>query len=181
MPRISPVNAESATPEVSRLLTGLKKKLGMVPNLIATMAQSPALANAYLGFSQALAGGVIPTPLREQIALAVSQSNRCEYCLAAHSAIGSSVGLSDDDIRDARTGAAPNRQTEAALQFARRIVEKQGLLSDADLADVRGAGYSDEEIAELIGHVALTQFTNYFNHIAETEVDFPEVAELVAS
>ena len=101
--------------------------------------------------------------------------------MAAHSAIGSSVGLSDDDIRDARTGAAPNRQTEAALQFARRIVEKQGLLSDADLADVRGAGYSDEEIAELIGHVALTQFTNYFNHIAETEVDFPVVAELVAS
>ena len=57
MPRISPVDAESATPEVSKLLTGLKKKLGMVPNLIATMAQSPALANAYLGFSQALAGG----------------------------------------------------------------------------------------------------------------------------
>ena len=67
------------------------------------------------------------------------------------------------------------------MQFAQQIVAKQGWLTDADLAEVRDAGYSDEEIAELIGHVSLTMFTNYFNHIAQTEVDFPAVAELVTS
>ena len=181
MPYLKPVDRSTAPAATQNLLDGVEKKLGMVPNLIATIAQSPALAKAYLGFSQALAGGVIPAQLREQIALVVSQANECGYCLAAHSAIGSSVGLSDDELRDARTGVSPDRKTEAALQFAQRIVAKQGWLTDADLAKVREAGYSDEEIAELIGNVSLTIFTNYFNHIAQTEVDFPAVAELAST
>jgi uncharacterized peroxidase-related enzyme len=178
---LKPIDRSTAPARTQKLLDGVEKKLGMVPNLIATMAQSNALTNAYLGFSQGLAGGVIPAQLREQIALVVSQTNECGYCLAAHSAIGSSVGLSDDEIRDARTGASPDRKTEAALQFAQRIVEKQGWLTDSDLAEIRDAGYSDEEIAELIGNVSLTLFTNYFNHIAQTEVDFPAVAELASA
>lgn len=179
MSRLQPVDRSTAPDKTRRLLDGVEKKLGMVPNLIATMAHSHALAQAYLAYSQALAGGVIPAQLREQIALAVSQANECGYCLAAHSAIGSSVGLSDDEIRDARTGASPDRKTEAALHFAQQIVEKRGWLSDAELDEVRDAGYSDEEIVELIGHVALSVFTNYFNHVAHTDVDFPAVAELV--
>ena len=181
MPLLRPIDRRAAPSATQKLLDNVEKKLGMVPNLIATMAQSHALAGGYLAFSQALAGGVIPAKLREQIALAVSQSNECGYCLAAHSAIGSSVGLSDDEIRDARTAASPDRKTEAALQFARRIVEKRGWLTDDDHADIRDAGFTGEEIAELIGHVSLTMFTNYFNHIAHTEVDFPAVDELATS
>lgn len=181
MPTLQPIDRSSAPPSTQKLLDGVEKKLGMVPNLIATMAQSGALANAYLSFSQALAQGVLPATLREQVALAVSQVNACGYCLAAHSAIGSSVGLSDDAIRDARSAASPDRRTEAALQFAKRIVDQRGWLSTDDVSAVRDAGYSEEELAELIGNVALTLFTNYFNHIAQTEVDFPGVPELAAS
>lgn len=181
MPRLQPVDRNTADQTTQKLLDGVKKKLGMVPNLISTMAQSPALAQAYLGFSQGLAGGVISPQLREQIALAVSQTNKCNYCLAAHSAIGSSVGLSQDELRDARSASSTDRKSEAALQFARRIVEERGFVSDDELAEVRRAGYSDEEIAEIVGHVALTVFTNYFNHVADTEVDFPPVAEVAAA
>lgn len=181
MPRIQPVNRESAPADTQTLLTGVEKKLGMVPNLIATMAQSGALAKAYLGFSQALAGGVIPPQLREQIALVVGQANQCAYCVAAHSAIGSSVGLSGDQVRDARLGTSPDSRTEAALRFARRIVEARGFVSDGDLNDIRNADFGESEIAEIIGHVALNMFTNYFNHIAETEVDFPAAPELNAA
>ena len=181
MPRIHPVQPDTATAATQTLLGGVEKKLGMVPNIIGTMAQSSAVAKAYLGFSQGLAGGELSTQLREQIALAVSQVNQCDYCLAAHSAIGGSVGLSDDQLRDARQGTSPDRRTEAALQFARQMVDRQGFVSDDDLAEIRQAGFSEAEIVEIVGNVALTVFTNYFNHVAETEIDFPKVAELAAT
>lgn len=181
MPRIKPVNRDAAPARTQELLDGVQKKLGMVPNLIATIAQSNALANAYLGFSQALAGGVIPPQLREQIALAVGQANQCGYCLAAHSAIGGSVGLSEDQVRDARLGTSPDSRTDAALRFARRIVETRGFISDDDLNGIRNADFGESEITEIIGHVALNIFTNYFNHVAETDVDFPAAPELSAA
>ena len=181
MARIQPVNRTTATADTQALLTGVEKKLGMVPNLIATMAQSPALTKAYMGFSQALAGGVIPPQLREQIALTVGQANECDYCLAAHSAIGSSVGLSKDQVRDARLGTSPDSRTEAALRFARRIVETRGFVSDGDLQDIRNADFGESQITEIIGHVALNILTNYFNHVAETEIDFPVAPELTTA
>ena len=181
MPRIQPIDRNAATVGTQKLLGSVEKKLGMMPNLIATMAQSASLVQAYLSFSQALSNGSISAQLREQIALAVGQANQCGYCLAAHSAVGSSLGLSEDEIRDARTASSPDRKTEAALQFARQIVDQQGFVSDDDLEEIRIAGYSESEVAELIGHVAFNIFTNYFNHVAETEVDFPPVPELVST
>jgi uncharacterized peroxidase-related enzyme len=181
MPRIQPIDRNDAAEGTQKLLDGVEKKLGMMPNLIATMAQSSSLVQAYLSFSQALSNGAISAQLREQIALAVGQANQCGYCLAAHSAVGSSLGLSEDEIRDARTATSPDRKTEAALQFALRIVDQQGFVSDDDLEEIRSAGYSESEIAELIGHVGFNIFTNYFNHVAETKVDFPPVPEVVCT
>ena len=124
MPRLWPINRKTAPVTTQKLLADVEDKLGMVPNLIATMAQSTSVARAYLGLADALSGGVLAERIREQIALTVGQANRCEYCVAGHSAVGSSVGLTDDEVRDARNGTSPDRKTEAVLQFARRIVEK---------------------------------------------------------
>ena len=181
MPRIKPIQIESAPQATQTLLAGVQKKLGMVPNLIATLAQSPAAVEAYLGFSQPLSGGVISSQLREQLALTVSEANQCGYCLAAHSAIGSSVGLTDDQVRDARTASSPDRKTEIALKFARRIIDTQGFVADADIAEMRDAGYDDGAIIEVVANVALTIFTNYFNHVAQTAIDFPEIDKLDAA
>lgn len=181
MPRIKPVQSESAPKSTQVLLAGIQKKLGMIPNLIATLAQSPAAAQAYLGFSQPLAGGVISPQLREQLALTVSEANQCDYCLAAHSAIGNSVGLSDDELRDARTASSTHRKTEVALKFARRIVDKRGFVTDENITEMRNAGFDDGAIVEVVAHVALTIFTNYFNHIVQTDIDFPEVEKADAA
>jgi uncharacterized peroxidase-related enzyme len=181
MPRIDPVDRATAPAKTQQLLDQVERTLGTVPNIIATMAQSPALTAAYLGFSEALSQGSVRPTLREQIALAVSQNNQCDYCLAAHSAIGSSLGLSEDQVRDARTATSPDRKIEIALQFARRVAEQRGFVANADLDAMRTAGYSEAAIVEIVGYVALTVFTNYFNHVAETEVDFPTAAELVVS
>ncbi|MDA7978041.1 MAG: carboxymuconolactone decarboxylase family protein [Pirellulales bacterium] len=181
MPRLNPVTQDTASADTAKLLSTVEKKMGTVPNLIATMANSHSVANAYLGFSQALAGGLLSSQLREQISLVVGEANGCDYCVAAHTALGKRAGLSEQETCDARRGVARDNKESAGLEFARKIVTERGVVSDADFQQVRNAGYDDGEIAEIVANVALNVFTNYFNHVAETEVDFPAAPELTAA
>ena len=178
MPRIQPVRIETAEAKTAELLNGVNKKLGMVPNLISTMAQSLTVANAYLGFSQTLSRGLLPARLREQISLTVGQANECGYCIAAHCFIGQKAGLNETDVTQARHGTAVDDKGKAALVFARKLVDERGRVTDADLEQVRHAGYSDGEINEIVANVALNIFTNYFNHVADTEIDFPAAPKI---
>lgn len=181
MARIERVDPETAEGAQKELLDGMQKKIGMVPNLARAMANSPATLQAYLGFGAALSGGSLSAKLREQIALTVAETNGCEYCLAAHSAVGKSLGLSQEEITDARRGFSSNTAVEAALIFARQIVEARGWVSDDDLQDVRAAGFGDAEISEIVANVAVNLFSNYFNHVAQTPVDFPKVDALTTA
>jgi uncharacterized peroxidase-related enzyme len=178
MARIRPVDESSAEPETAELLRSVKKKMGSVPNLISTMANSPAVANAYLGFSQALSGGKLPSRLREQIALVVGEANSCEYCVAAHTVLGKGAGLTEEETRDARRATSQNERERAALDFARKVVQARGIVTDSDVEQLRSAEYTDGEISEIVANVALNLFTNYFNHVAGTEVDFPAAPSL---
>lgn len=178
IPALDPINATGKTAE---LFTAVKGKLGMVPNLMRTLGQSPAALEAYLGFSGTLATGVLPGKLREQIALTVAEANACDYCLAAHSLLGKGAGLSADAILDARRVSAADAKSDALLKFAAAVVESRGLVSDGAVAAVRAAGASDAEIIEIVAHVALNTFTNYTNHVAGTVVDFPKAAALPAA
>jgi len=144
------------------------------------MANSPAVLQGYLDFSQALSKGNLSAKLREQVALAVSEVNDCQYCLAAHSAIGRSVGLSEEAIGDSRRGESPDPKEATVLAFVRKIVENRGWVSDEDVAKLRKVGFSHGDVVELIANASLTVFTNYFNHVAETEVDFPTASNLEA-
>jgi uncharacterized peroxidase-related enzyme len=179
MPRINPVERNTST-RTRDLLAATEKHMGMVPTMVATMAQSPVVAKAYLESNQILAAGTLPASLRQQIALVVSEADQCEYCLSAHSFFGSKAGLSGSDLLDARHGAASDAKANAALTFARKIVEDRGRVTDEDVEEVRQAGYTDGQIAEIIANVCMTIFTNYFNLVAGTEVDFPQVPLMVA-
>lgn len=181
MPRIQPVTKDTADSATANLLGSIEKKMGSVPNLISTMAASPAVAKAYLGFSQSLSSGALSPKLREQIALSVGQSNGCDYCLAAHSALGQAAGLSQQETDDARRGIGIEDKETAALRFAQKLVVNRGIVSDDDFQTVQNAGFSEGDIAEIIANVALNIFTNYFNHVAETEIDFPAASELAAA
>ena len=179
MPRLQTLNIENAEGKAKELLSHVQIKLGMIPNLIQTMANSPAVVEANLGFGEALAKGVLPAKLREKIALTVSEVNGCKYCLAAHSAVGKSLGLSEESILDSRRSTSTNRKEEAALQFARKLVEKSGVVDDNEISGLRNVGYDDGEIAEIVANAAHYLFTNYFNHVAKTAIDFPQVEKLV--
>jgi uncharacterized peroxidase-related enzyme len=174
MERITPVNLQTAQGRAKELLDAVKANLGLVPNMTRSMAVSPSVLEAYLGFSGALSHGVLPARVREQLALDVGEANHCDYCVSAHSALGKRAGLTDQDILDSRRGVSADLKADVLLRFARTVVEKRGVVEDADLAAVREAGYGDAEIAEVVAHVALNIFTNYFNNIAGTTIDFPK-------
>lgn len=175
MSRIQPVDYESANGKVKDLLDAVTAKLGMTPNMMKTMAQSSAVLEAYLNFSEALAGGKLDARLREQIALISAEINGCGYCASAHTAIGKMVGLSGEAILAARRGHSSDAKTDAALRFARTVIVNRGQVSQADVKALQDAGFSEGEIGEIVANVALNIFTNYFNEIAETEIDFPKV------
>jgi uncharacterized peroxidase-related enzyme len=175
MQRITAVNPVEATGKAKQLLDGVQAKLGMTPNLMKTLAAGPAALEGYLNFGAALGTGHLDAKFREQIALAVAQANSCEYCLSAHSAIGKMVGLKADEIAASREAHSADAKRDAGLQFVQALVMQRGLVSDQTLAQVKAAGFSDGDIAEIVGNVAINIFTNYFNHVARTDVDFPRV------
>ena len=175
MSRFKPVDPATATGRTKELLDAVKQKFGMVPNITRLMANSPAVLEGYLGFSGALAGGRLDPQLRERIAIAVASANGCNYCLSAHTAVGQMVGLSQDELTAAQQGQSSGEKEAAALHFATKIVRERGWVADEDVAALRQVGFDDGEIVEIIATTVLNIFTNYFNHVAETELDFPLV------
>ncbi len=174
--RLSALNPTDATGQAKALLDGVQSKFGMTPNLMRTLANSPSALKGYLDFNQALAGGVLDPKLREQISIATAEANHCEYCLSAHIGMGKKAGLNDAELSAARQSASPDTKANAALRFAHEITLKRGEVTDADVEAVKQAGFNEAEIVEIVANVALNIFTNYFNHVARTEVDFPKVA-----
>ncbi len=173
--RIQAIDPANAQGKAKQLLEGVATQIGSVPNIIKTFAQSPAVLEGYLSFSGALAKGTLDAKLREQIALTVAGSNGCDYCASAHSYLAKAAGVDSNEVTRNLRGKANDARTAAALQFAQTLVIDHGQVTDQELEAVRSAGFGDEEIVEIIGHVAVNLFTNYFNHVADTEIDFPEV------
>lgn len=183
MQRIHRIDRSTAPRKTAELLATVERQMGLVPNILGTMAQSAAALGGYLGFAGALAAGTLTASLREQIALAVAGANRCDYCASVHTALGGRAGLGADELQRNLTGHSADERVAAALALSRRIVETRGNISDQDLAAARSAGFSDEQIVEVLAVTVLNIFTNYFNHLAGTEIDFPVVrtADVVAA
>jgi AhpD family alkylhydroperoxidase len=128
-----------------------------------------------LNFSDALGKGELRAELREQIALLSAEINRCGYCASAHTAIGKLIGLTDGAILNARRGRSNDEQTSIALNFVRNVIVNRGQVADSDVDALREAGFTAGQIGEIVANVAINIFTNYFNIIADTEIDFPAV------
>lgn len=174
--RIAPVDVDATDGKTKELLNDARPKFGMVPNGLKTMAQAPAVLEGYLALSNALSKGVLPAATREQLALAVSQTNGCEYCLSAHSLTAKLAGLKGDQITAARQGKANDPKAQALLSLTLNALEHKGKVPDEELAAARAAGLTDTELVEVVGNVAVMVLTNFLNNIANTNVDFPKVS-----
>ena len=176
MNRIPFIDRAATSPDRQALLDSVHAAFGATPAMFRAAANSPAALQSMWGSFGALGGGVIAPKLAEQIAVAVADRNACEYCLAAHTALGRKAGASADEMRAAQAGESADAKTQAALRFALKIVDARGQISDADLQALRAAGFGDEEAVEILAHVALNIFTNYLNLAFAVPVDFPLVA-----
>ena len=174
--RIAPVDPASTNGQSKELLERARTNFGTIPNLLKTMAHSPAVLDGFLSLRGALGKGELSTSTREQIALAVSESNESEYCLAAHSLTAKIAGLKPEQVVAARRGFADDPHTQAVLRLTQHVVERTGKVSDEQLQKARAAGMTDAEIVEVVGNVAVMVLTNYLNNVAQTVVDFPKVA-----
>ena len=157
------------------LLDEIHAAFGATPNMFRAVANSPAALKSMWGAFGALGGGGIPARLGEQIAVAIADRNACEYCLAAHTALGRKAGASADEMAAAQAGESSDPKTAAALRFALGLVERRGQSSDAEIRALRDAGFDDGQIVEIVAHVALNLFTNYVNVALAVPVDFPPV------
>lgn len=175
MSRIQLITPADTTGERQQLLGQIQQAFGATPNMFKAVANSTAALKSMWGSFGALGGGVIPAKLGEQIAVAIADRNNCEYCLAAHTALGRKAGASAEEMSAAQAGQSADAKTAAALRFAVAVVNNRAQIADADVAGLRDAGYSDEEIVEILAHVALNLFTNYINVAFQVPVDFPSV------
>ena len=166
-----------AVPAASQpLLDQIQQAFGATPNMFKAVSNSPAALQSVWGFFGALGKGTLGARLGEQLAVAIANANRCEYCLAAHTVLGQNAGATGADMAAAQVGRSDDPRTAAALAFALKVVGQRAQVDDADFTNLRTAGFDDGQIVEIMAHVALNLFTNYINVALDVPVDFPRVA-----
>jgi uncharacterized peroxidase-related enzyme len=175
MSRVQLVERTQAQGQSKALLDQINGAFGVVPNMFSAVANSPAALQSMWSSFGALGGGQIPAKLGEQIAVAVADRNACEYCLAAHTALGRKAGATAEELSAAQMGESSDPRTAAALRFALKLVNDRGQVSDGDVSALRDVGFNDGQIVEILAHVALNLFTNYVNVAFAVPVDFPAV------
>lgn len=168
MTRIPALHLDQAPAAARIALQGVEKGLGFIPNAFATLAHSPAALGGYLALSQALNRNSLTPAEREVVALAASEVNSCDYCVAAHSFFGDKAGLDAAALLAARAGTL-----DGVAALARAVALSRGRISDEQLAEAREAGLDDARIIDVIAQVSLLTLTNYLNNVAMTEIDFP--------
>lgn len=175
------IDPQTATGPAKELLDSTLKQLGRVPNLYRAMANSPKALGAYLEFRGALQGGLLDKAMCERIALLTAQLNDCDYCVAAHHFRGGKIGMSTEDLASTRVSQSNSPMIHAALVFVEALVQGKGVVATSTLDTVAQAGWTADEVGEMVGHVALNVFSNYFKQVAHPELDFPPAPALGAT
>lgn len=171
-----PVDPAAATGKAAEVLVETKKALGGLPNMTKVMAISPAVLKGWLGLNVALAGRALSPAVREQLAISSAEFTGCEYCLSVHTFMGARVGkLSVDELELARDNKSADPHAAALLALSDAVRRGRGSVDESVVRAVRDAGVTDEEIAEVVAHIALNVFTNYFNILTDVENDYPLV------
>lgn len=180
--RISSPAVESATGEAAELFEQIKKAAGGVPNTFAAIgALSPASLKAVLSCDAVAAKGTLGKKDLETIKLIVSEEAGCDYCVAAHSVLGKLAGLAPDVVVKVRAGQPTGDvKRDALVSFVRTLQRTSGTINKADFDAIKAAGYSDAQLVEISLAIAITIFTNVFNRINDTTVDFPAVEPIAA-
>ncbi|MCP2132711.1 carboxymuconolactone decarboxylase family protein [Bradyrhizobium ottawaense] len=178
MSRLSVPDLESDAGPSGQVHAQIKKTIGSVPNTFAAVAaHGPAALRAMLAADTPLAAGSLGKSDKEVIKLVISEAASCDYCVAAHSYLANLAGLKPDVLEQILEGQPTgDARRDALVGFVRKLARTSGTVSDEDFAAIKAAGYSDAQLVEISLAFATTVFTNVFNRINDTELDFPAVA-----
>jgi len=176
MPRSAALKPEQVPADSKPTLDAITRNIGFTPNMMAIFAQSPIAFNAWAALLGSLSRA-LDVKTRDSIALAVSEVNGCNYCLTVHSFMAEHMAkLPAAEIILARKGHASDPKRDAAVHFARKVIETRGKVGDTDLKSVRDAGYTDANVIEIVALVAMYSLTNFFNNVFDPEEDFPAIS-----
>lgn len=178
MPRLKKVETDQATGRTAELFLQSQQTFGNVFNLFKGLANAPLALDAYLSLERLISQGKLDPAERDIVRLAASQFNDCQYCLAAHTATAAGNGLQQEDILAVRHGSPGDPRHAALVEFTNRVLDTRGFVSNADIDSFRQAGFSDEHVAEIVTILAQKTLSNLFNHINDTELDFPPAPDL---
>ena len=178
MSRIATPAVDAATGATAELFTRIRKLAGSVPNTFAAIgALQPQALGAVLDLDAVLAASSLSKQDAETVKLVVSAATGCDYCIAAHSLLAKLTGLPVDTVRKLRAGeSTENPKRDALANFSRLLATTSGTVSAEQFAAIKAAGYTDRQLVEISLAVALSIFTNTFNRINDTAIDFPAVA-----
>jgi uncharacterized peroxidase-related enzyme len=180
MTRIEPIELEQASGKAKDLLDEPATRGGEPGPMVRAMANAPALLRGYLDLNRAMKRNHLDRRIVERINLAVHEWLGCEYCLVAHTRAARQLGLSDADIGLARQGTATDARVAAIVAYGLQVIAAPGEVSDAQIDELRGHGYTDEQIAEVVGLVSLQLLTGGLNLVAGIEPTPEDVAELTS-
>jgi uncharacterized peroxidase-related enzyme len=173
--RISTPAVEAATGATADLFAQIKKAAGGVPNTFAAIGSlGPSALKSILDADGVLAKGTLSKQDLETIKLIVSEEAGCDYCVAAHTVLGKMTGLKADVLKLIRAGEPTgDAKRDALVRFVRNLQRTSGTISQSEFSAIKAAGYTDEQLVEISLAIAVTIFTNVFNRINDTTVDFP--------
>ncbi|SIT36769.1 Alkylhydroperoxidase like protein, AhpD family [Paraburkholderia piptadeniae] len=177
MGRLNSQTVSEATGQAADLFAGIKRAVGMVPNAYVDIGtNSPAALQVVLTTGDALSKGALSRKEVEAVKLAISGVADCDYCLAAHSLAARKAGIAADDIAALREGRdSADAHLNAIAAFARTVFTTRGTVPVEVVDTVKAAGYSNQQIVETLLAIADITFTNLFNRVNDTVVDFPKV------
>jgi len=178
MSTLKPLSFEEANTNSQAIFNNVKSKIGMLPNLYATMGVSDKLLGGFLTFTDTLKSGEFTAKEYEAIALATSQSNGCAYCLSAHTALGKMNGFTEDETLQLRDTSIVDASLNALVTLVSELITEKGHPSVKTIQNFLETGYTKAAFAELIAIVALTTITNNIYHNGGFEIDFPKAQNI---
>jgi uncharacterized peroxidase-related enzyme len=171
MPRLNIVDPATDTGPGADLLNGPLKAKQI--NIFKGLATNAGVLEGFLGFKKGIMTGTLSPQEHEVVTLVASQRNNCEYCLAAHTKVAAGMGIDEEQVLKIRQNQGADAKQQALIDFINAVMETNGFVSDEQLDAFRQAGYGDDAVIEVIAEIAVSVFTNLFNHVHETEIDFP--------
>ena len=161
---------ENTTGHTRELLEGIRKNYGYIPNLFAYMAEAPTTVEAYLALNDLVARGSLPASQQQVALLAASVENECEFCSVAHCAIGKMKGAHVQTLHAlASHSEIADAGDRALVTFTQAVVSQRGRPSEAEIQAFLGAGFTRQQILEVILIVSIKTLSNYINHLTKPE------------